>query len=219
MRDPFCYVKCVTNNVASLVIKCKWYQCHHHHQLMAHVSRWGQWLFSTIVGRLPAELPLEVSIHTTMSSDHLFAGLPRGLLPFTIPSITVLMSLLSPILHMWPKSLSFLCFIKSMTVHCLFALSRMTLLRERAKRQWMVMDLIKQRKQCNELFPRRLWGVIVARYSIYFVFRQHDQQSQRFFRFSSFLRQHHLHQTHLFSQHCHNTTVTTRNSQHDSLAM
>ena len=78
---------------------------------MAHESRWGRWVPSTSVYRSRTASGSEQPHHSTTSSDHFIAGLSRGL--STIPNITVFINLLSYTLQMWPKSLSFLCFIRS----------------------------------------------------------------------------------------------------------
>jgi len=63
-----------------------------------------------------------------MSSDHLYAGRPRGRSPSTIPSITIFTSRWSFILQMCPNSYNFLCFITSTMVQWLRTLSLTVLL-------------------------------------------------------------------------------------------
>ena len=54
--------------------------------------------------------------HCTMSSLHLRAGLPLGLLPLTVPSIMFFNSRLSSILQIWPNRRSFRSLNVSMMV-------------------------------------------------------------------------------------------------------
>jgi len=61
----------------------------------------------------PKRLRSKQPHHSTISSDHLFAGLPQGLSPLIIHNITVFISLLSFILQMWPNNFSLLCFSRS----------------------------------------------------------------------------------------------------------